>query len=68
MIKFISLTIYSILKLINYFFEKIVHRNILVWIKSYIEQDSYEKITLKSGKDLNFFSPNFLTNILIKDF
>ena len=68
MIKFISLTIYSILKLINYFFEKIVHRNILVWIKSYIEQDSYEKITLKSGKDLNFFSPNFLTNLLIKDF
>lgn len=68
MIKFISLNIYFLLKVINFLFKKIFQRNILVWIKSFIEQDAYEKITLKSGKDLTFFSPNFLTNLLIKDF
>lgn len=68
MIKFISHTIYFLLKVINFPFKKIFQRNILVWIKSYIEQDAYEKIKLKSGKDLTFFSPNFLTNLLIKDF
>lgn len=68
MIKYISYIIYSFLKLINLVFKKIFNRNILVWIKYFIEQDSYEKIKLKSNKSLIFFSPNFLINLLIRDF
>ena len=68
MIKYISYIIYSFLKLINLVFKKFFNRNILVWIKYFIEQDSYEKIKLKSNKSLIFFSPNFLINLLIRDF
>ena len=68
MIKYISYIIYSFLKLINLVFKKFFNRNILVWIKYFIEQDSYEKIKLKSNKNLIFFSPNFLINLLIRDF
>lgn len=40
----------------------------MVWIKYFIEQDAYEKVKLKSNRDLIFFSPNFLVNLLIRDF
>ncbi len=68
MIKILSLIIYFLLKLINLMFVKIFNRNFLVWIKYFIEQDSYEKIKLKSNKQLTFFSPNFLISLLIRDF
>ena len=68
MIKILSLIIYFLLKLINLMFVKIFNRNLLVWIKYFIEQDSYEKIKLKSNKQLTFFSPNFLISLLIRDF
>jgi FkbM family methyltransferase len=68
MIKSISHTIYFFLKLLNSIFRKIFNRDLLVWIKYFIEKDSYEKIKLKSNKDLIFFSPNFLINLLIRDF
>ena len=68
MIKYISYTIYFFLKLLNSIFRKIFNRNLLVWIKYFIEKDSYEKVKLKSNKDLIFFSPNFLINLLIRDF
>ena len=68
MIKYISFIVYSFLKLINFIFKKFLNRNILVWIKYFIEQDAYEKVKLKSNRDLIFFSPNFLVNLLIRDF
>ena len=68
MIKFFSLIIYSFLNLINYLLKKIFKKNILVWIKFYIERDSYEKVKLQSGKNLKFFVPNYLTNLLVKEF
>ncbi|MDC0424839.1 FkbM family methyltransferase, partial [Candidatus Pelagibacter ubique] len=68
MIKKTSYIIYFFLKMINLVLEKFFSRNILVWIKSYIEQDAYRKVKLKSDKDLIFFSPNYLTDLLIKDF
>jgi len=68
MIRFVSLTIYSFLKFINFFFKKLLKRNIFGWIKFFIEQDSYINLKLKSGKALTFFSPNFLIDLLIKDF
>ena len=68
MIKKISYTIYLFLKIINLVLEKFFDRNILVWIRSYIEQDAYKKVKLKSGKYLIFFTPNFLINLLVRDF
>ena len=68
MIKFISKIIYLFLNAINLIFKKIFKRDILVWIKFYIEQNAYKKVKLKTGKELVFFSPNFLVDILIKDF
>ena len=68
MIKYFSLIIYSFLNLINYSLKKIFKKNILVWIKFYIERDSYEKVKLSSGKNLKFFVPNYLTNLLVKEF
>ena len=68
MIKKISYTIYFFLKIINLIFEKFFNRNVLVWVRSYIEQDAYKKVKLKSGKYLIFFSPNFLIHLLVRDF
>ena len=68
MIKLISRIIYFFLNILNFLFNKIFKRDILVWIKFFIEQDAYKKIKLKSGKELTLFSPNFLVDILIKDF
>ena len=48
MIKILSLIIYFLLKLINLMFVKIFNRNLLVWIKYFIEQDSMKnKIKIK---------------------
>ncbi len=68
MIKFISKIIYFFLNIINSIFKKVFRRDILVWIKFFIEQDAYKKVKLKTGNELIFFSPNFLVDILIKDF
>ena len=68
MIKNISKIIYFFLSVINIFFEKFFKRNILGWVKFFIEQNSYRDVRLKSGKILIFFSPNFLINLLIRDF
>ena len=66
--KNISRLIYFFLKIINIFFEKLFNRNIFGWIKIFIEQDAYKKVKLNSGKNLLFFSPNFLIDLLIRDF
>ena len=68
MIKYISKIIYFLLNVINFMFKKIFKRDILVWIKFFIEQDAYKKVKLKNGKELVFFSPNVLVDILIRDF
>lgn len=68
MIKKISYIIYIFLKIINLILEKFFNRNILVWIRSYIERDAYQKVKLKSGKYLTFFAPNYLINMLVRDF
>ena len=68
MVKYISKFIYFFLNIISIFFEKFFKRNILGWIKFFIEQKSYREVKLKSGKNLVFFSPNFLIDLLIRDF
>ena len=59
MIKTISQIIYFFLKTINLFFKKIFNRNLLGWLKIFIEEDHIKKVKLKSGHELIFFSPNF---------
>ncbi len=68
MIKYISKTIYLFLNLVNQIFKKLFNRDILVWIKFFIEQKAYRKVKLKSGKELIFFVPNFLVDTLLRDF
>ena len=68
MIKYISKTIYLFLNLVNQIFKKLLNRDILVWIKFFIEQKAYRKVKLKSGKELIFFVPNFLVDTLLRDF
>jgi len=68
MIKYLSFLIYYILKSLNFFFKKFLNRNIFGWLKYFIEQDAYENVKLKSGKNLVFFSPNFLVDLIIRDF
>ena len=68
MIKKISYTIYFFLKIINLVLEKFFNRNILVWVRSYIEKDAYKKVKLESGKYLIFFVPNYLIDLLVRDF
>jgi len=68
MIRNLSKIIYLILKFINSIFEKIFNRSIILRIKSHIEQDAYKKTKLNSGKNLTFFSPNYLIYLLVRDF
>lgn len=68
MIKKISYAIYIFLKIINLLLEKFFNKNILVWVKSYIEKDAYKKVKLKSGIFLTFFAPNYLIVMLVRDF
>ena len=69
MIKKFSFIIFSILN----FFDKILifftNRSFIIWFKDFIEQGSYKKVTLKSASaELIFFTPNYLSHWLIKDF
>lgn len=68
MFKKVVFIIYFFLKVINLLTEKILNRNILIWLKSYIEEDTYKKINLKSGKKLTFFTPNYIIDLLVNDF
>ena len=51
MIKLISRIIYFFLNVLNFLFNKIFKRDILVWIKFFIEQDAYKKIKLNQEKN-----------------
>ena len=68
MIKRFTKIIYFILKVINLICEKAFNRNIMVWLHSYIEQDTYKEVKLNSGKKLTLFSPNNLIELLVNDF
>ena len=49
--------------------ELITKRSFLIWFKDFLEKDSYKKIKLDNDKtELEFFTPNYLTNWLVNDF
>ena len=53
MFKFIALIIYKLIFIIDLLANKFFERNILLWIKEFIEKDNHLKI--KIGKKLQIF-------------
>ena len=69
MIKKISYIIFSFLNFLDKILKLIKKRSFLIWFKDSLEKDSYKKIKLDNDKtELEFFTPNYLTNWLVNDF
>jgi FkbM family methyltransferase len=69
MIKKISYIIFSFLNFLDKILKLITKRSFLIWFKDFLEKDSYKKIKLDNDKtELEFFTPNYLTNWLVNDF
>ncbi|MEC7169312.1 MAG: hypothetical protein VXV90_02680, partial [Pseudomonadota bacterium] len=60
MIKNISYIIYKFLYYIDFLFEKIFKRSLLIFFKEFIENKSYKTIII-CGKKANFFIPNIIS-------
>ena len=67
MIKKLSYLIYKILKILDILLLKITGRSFLIWFSEFIENDSYKKIKILD-KNVKFFTPNYITNVLIDKF
>jgi FkbM family methyltransferase len=67
LIKSIAYIIYKLIYLLNFFFQKLFNKNILIWLKEFIEKDSYTNLYL-FGKSFKFFTPNYITDYYIKTF
>ena len=59
MFKFLSRLVYKTLYIINFFTSKLLNKNLLLWLKEFIENDSYKNLTINKKK-LSFFVPNNL--------
>ena len=57
MFKFIALIIYKLIFIIDLLANKFFERNILLWIKEFIEKDNHLKIKI-GKKSFKFFVPN----------
>ena len=51
----------------DFFFKFALRRSVLIWIKEFIEQDSYKVIKILNKK-IKFFTPNKLTELRIQNF
>lgn len=67
MFKFLSRVVYKILYIINFFTSKLLDKNLLLWLKEFIEEDSYENVMI-GNKKLSFFVPNNLVKWRVKTF
>ena len=67
MIKKLSFIIYLILKFLDKFLKILIKRSFLVWIKNFLENDSYKKINILEKK-ITFFVPNQLTEWRVDTF
>lgn len=67
MVKKLSYLIYAFLKVINFFFFKITNRSLLIWFSEFLENDSYKSLTIL-GKTAKFFTPNYITDLLVKEY
>ena len=60
MFKILSRVIYRVLYIINFFTSKFFNKNLLLWLKEFIEEDSYENLKI-GNKKISFFVPNNLS-------
>ena len=67
MTKIISNFLYTIIKTINFVYEKITKRNLTPNLKDLIEKDSYKKQTVL-GEEISFFTPNIVTSWRVDTF
>ena len=67
MFKFFSLIVYKFLYIINFFTSKLLDKDLLLWLKEFIENDCYQNLKI-NNKNLSFFVPNNLVKWRIKTF
>jgi len=67
MIKKIVYVIYIFFFFINYIFNKITKKNFLIYLKEFIESNSYTKIKILNA-NIKFFTPNEITKWRINTF
>ena len=67
MIKKISLFLYKIFYFLDFLFNKVTKRSFLLWFKEFIEEDSYQSISILK-KRISFFVPNQLTKYRVDTF
>ncbi len=67
MIKKISFILYKIIYFFDFLFQKITKRSFLLWFKEFIEEDSYQSISILQ-KNISFFIPNQLTKYRVDTF
>ena len=67
MFKYLSRLVYKTLYIINFFTSKLLNKNLLLWLKEFIEDDSYKNLTI-NNKKLSFFVPNNLVKWRIDTF
>ncbi len=69
MIKKISFVIFSILNFFDKILKTLINRSFIIWFKDFIEESSYRELKFKDGSGkLIFFTPNFLSDWLVRDF
>jgi len=67
MMKKLSFIFYKILFFFNEIFKFITKKNILIYFKEFLENDSYQEVLINEKKT-KFFSPNKLTDWRVKTF
>lgn len=67
MIKKLSYVYYKFLVLLDKVFHFFTRRSLLVWFNEFLQNDSYKKINILN-KNINFFTPNQLTEWRVKTF
>ena len=67
MIKNISFIIYKILYFLDFIIFKIIKRSFLIWIREFIQLDSYKSILILDKK-VSFFVPNQLIQYRVNTF
>ena len=69
MIKKISFVIFSILNFFDKILKILLNRSFIIWFKDFIEDNSYRELKFENGSGkLIFFTPNYLSDWLVKDF
>lgn len=63
----ISLIFYRLLKFLDFLFKIITRRSILIYIKDFLNEDSYTKLKIL-GNEIKFFVPNQMTNWRVRTY